>query len=168
MDIGRELNVAGDLVARLAMTTRDRDELRRAKRVAVGQRHRVFRTVEGDTWIVGHATVHRHERASTGLRLHRRHPVERHPGAGADRATWLDHDPRTREPFRGARPVEGVVDDVGELGQVEFGIPCDVWDAVPAADVEFVQDDTVPGPDVRHGRDHPADGLAIQRRIGDL
>ena len=37
-----------------------------------------------------------------------------------------------------------------------------------AADVEFVQDHAVRGSDVGHGGDHPADGLAVQRRIGDL
>ena len=37
-----------------------------------------------------------------------------------------------------------------------------------AADVEFVQDHAVPGPDVGHGGDHPADGLAVQGRVGDL
>mgnify|MGYP003694586477 CR=1 FL=1 len=118
MDVGGQFNVAGDLVARFAVTSRDRDDVRRAKRVAVGQRHSVFRAVQRDARVVGHAAVHRDERATARLRLHRRHPVQRHPGTGADRAAGLDHDPGSREPLRGARPVERIVDDVGELGQI--------------------------------------------------
>ena len=51
---------------------------------------------------------------------------------------------------------------------VEFGIAADIRHAVAAADVQLGQDDAVPGPDVGHRGDHPADRLAEQRRVGDL
>ncbi|SIL16661.1 Uncharacterised protein [Mycobacteroides abscessus subsp. abscessus] len=37
-----------------------------------------------------------------------------------------------------------------------------------ATDIELTQDHAVPGPDVGHRRDHAADGLAVQRTVGDL
>ena len=71
------------------------------------------------------------------LRLHRHHPIERHAGAGADRATRLDHDPGPREPLGRARPVKRVVDEVGELGDVQLRVTADVRNAMSAADVEL-------------------------------
>ena len=124
MDIGGQLYVAGDLVAGLAVPSGDRDDLRRAKRVAVGQRHSVFRTVERDTRVVGHAAVHRDERASAGLDFTDTTRYSVTPARALIARPGSTTIARPREPFRGACPVERIVDDVGELGQVEFGIAC--------------------------------------------
>ena len=164
MDIGGQFDVAGDLVTRFAVPSRDRDLFVGPSEWRLASATVYFAPYRRDAWVVGHAAVHRDERAAARLRLNRNHPVQRHPGAGADRPAGLDHDPRSGEPLRRACPVERIVDDVGQLGQIEFGIACDVRDAVSAADVEFVQDRRRAWPDVGHRGDHPADGLAVQGR----
>ena len=37
-----------------------------------------------------------------------------------------------------------------------------------ATDIQLGQDDAVPGADVGHGGDHPANRFAVERSIGDL
>ena len=70
--------------------------------------------------------------------------------------------------LRGARLVERVLDGAGQLVEVEFGITGDVGDPMAPADVQFGQDDAIPGADIGHGGDHPANRFAVQGRIGHL
>ena len=70
--------------------------------------------------------------------------------------------------FGGAGLVQRVLDDLGELVDLEFAITPDVGDGVAAADVQLGEDDAVLGADVGHGGDHPVDGFAVQGGVSDL
>ena len=74
MDVGRQLDIAGDFVAGFAVPAHHGDRLGGCGRVPVGKNHSVFRAVEGYSWVVAHAAVNRDERASTGLKTSRSAP----------------------------------------------------------------------------------------------
>ena len=168
VQVRRELDIASDLVAGLAVSAGHGDALLDSQWMPVRQRHRVLRAVQRHPRVVAHSAVYRNEGAPARLRLDRAHPVQGDAGPAADAPTGLDHDGRPGEMFRGAGFVQCVLDDVGQLFEVEFPITGDKGDRMAAADVEFGQNDAVPGADVGHGGDHPANRLAVQRRIGHL
>jgi hypothetical protein len=64
--------------------------------------------------------------------------------------------------------VEGVLDDRGQRVEIQLPIAGDVRDRMTATDIQFGEDDAVPGPDVGHRGDHPANRLAVQGGVADL
>lgn len=92
--IGGQPDVAGDLVAGLAVPARHRDPLLEAQRMPVGQRDGIPRAVQRHPRVVAHAAVDGDEGPPAALRLHRAHPVQGHPGPTADGPARLHHDLR--------------------------------------------------------------------------
>ena len=55
-----------------------------------------------------------------------------------------------------------------QLVDAELRVAGQVRNPMAATDIQLGQDDAVPGTDVGHGGDHPANRLAVERGIGDL
>ena len=85
VDVGGQFDVAGDLVTGFAVPSGYGDDLRRAELVPVGKCHRVFRAVERDARVVGHAAIHATNVRPPGCDLTDDHPVQRDACAGTDR-----------------------------------------------------------------------------------
>ena len=167
MQVGGQLDVAGDFVARLAMPSRHGHRPCRCERVPVGQRHTVFRAIQADSRIVAHATVHCDERASAGLRFHRHHPVQRDAGARRDGPARLDHDPRTGETFRGARRVDASSMTSANSASCSSGSPA-IYGIRVRRRYSARRESRRRRYEFGHRGDHPADRLAVQRCIDDL
>ena len=90
--------------------------------MAVGQRDRVLRAVQRHPRVVAHAAVDGDEGAAARLRLTPTHPVHRDTGPRADGAAGFDHDGRAREVLGGARLVQRVLDDGGQLVEAELRV----------------------------------------------
>ena len=168
MQVSRKLDVASDLVAGLTVPAGYGDALLVSERVPVRQRHRVLRAIQRHPRVVAHSAVYRDEGAPARLGLDRAHPVQGDTGPAADAPAGFNHDGRPGEMLRGAGLVQCVLDDTGQLVEVEFPITRDIGDRVATADVEFGKDDSVSGADVGHGGDHPVNRFAVQRRISHL
>ncbi len=68
----------------------------------------------------------------------------------------------------GAGRIQRVVDHACQLVEVELRIARQIRDRMAATDVEFGEDHAVPGADVGHRGDHPANRFAVEPGVGDL
>ncbi len=166
-DVGGQVDVADDLVARLAVPACHGHLHARSERMPVGQRDSVFRAVQGDARVVAHAAVHRDERPPARLGLDRAHAVQRDSGPRTDGPARFDDHAGPREPFGGTRGVEGFVDDLGQCGQVQRLVAGNIRNTVSATDVQLGQRHAMGAADIGHRGDQPADRLAVGFRVGD-
>lgn len=166
--VGGEADVGGEDVTGFAVAPGDAGRHMRAGGVAVGDHGLVVRAVQGHARIVAHTAVHGDEGAPALDVFDGQHPVEGHARARDNGAAGLERDAGAREPVARTGRVEGVLDDVGEFGQIHLGVTGAVGDGMPATEIEIGEGDAVIVANARHFGDHPPHGLTVGEGVVDL